>query len=82
MKMIEVENVDIKQIQLDKSNGLYVKISFLDNRGHWEVEDWRPYIQCSRTSRHQEISKEVGSTRVKTILYYIYFETKDCGEAW
>jgi hypothetical protein len=31
--MIEDENVDIKQIQLDKSNGLYVKIFFLDNTG-------------------------------------------------
>jgi hypothetical protein len=31
--MIEDENVDIKQIQLDESNGLSVKIFFLDNRG-------------------------------------------------
>jgi len=34
INIVEDENVDIKQIQLDKSNGLYMKIFFLDNRGH------------------------------------------------
>jgi hypothetical protein len=77
--IVEDENVDIKQIQLDKSNGLYVKKIIWTIGGIERLRIEGPRYNAQGHQGTKKIPRDVASTRVKTILYYIYFETKDCG---